>query len=362
MSKSKNNYTDPMILVEKYGVDALRFYLMSSSVMNAEDFNFSDKGVDEIYKRVILILYNTLRFYETVRKTEKATKPKKNDLTDMWILSRINQFGLNLNEHLEKYNTIKACNEIKVFAEDLSTWYIRINRERFEEEKEARETLRYVLEIFSKSIAPILPFVSEKIYQTLNGNKKSVHLQEYPKFDKKNVDEKMLIKMAYVREIVSLGLRERDKAEIGLRWPLAKATIYSKEHQPLNELAEIIKSQLNIKDFELKINHEANETSVELDTTLTPELEAEGYSRELSRQVQDFRKKLGLQKKDTIELFITIDDKFKNVLETQKNFIKQRTNSKKMEIETKATERFKNQIEFKIKDKRGKIAIIATKR
>ena len=362
MSKSKNNYTDPMILVEKYGVDALRFYLMSSSVMNAEDFNFSDKGVDEIYKRVILILYNTLRFYETVRKTEKATKPKKNDLTDMWILSRINQFGLNLNEHLEKYNTIKACDEIKVFAEDLSTWYIRINRERFEEEKEARETLRYVLEIFSKSIAPILPFVSEKIYQTLNGNKKSVHLQEYPKFDKKNVDEKMLIKMAYVREIVSLGLRERDKAEIGLRWPLAKATIYSKEHQPLNEFAKIIKSQLNIKDFELKINHEANETSVELDTTLKPELEAEGYSRELSRQVQDFRKKLGLQKKDTIELFITTDDKFKSVLETQKKFIKQRTNSKEMEIETKATERFKNQIEFKIKDKRGKIAIIATKR
>jgi isoleucyl-tRNA synthetase len=355
MSKSKGNFTDPMILIEKYGVDALRFYLMNAPVMNADNFNFSDKGVDEIYKQVILILYNVNNFYEMNKGREK-NKTESSDLTDKWILSRLNEFGIKVHNYLENYNTIKACSEIREFVSDLSTWYVKLNRDRFEEDETARGVLRYVLETTSKIIAPIIPFVAEKIYQTLNGEKNSVHLESYPEF-KENKKNSILEEMKIVREIVSLGLRERDKLQIGLKWPLAKAIIYSKEKKLSKDFYEIIKAQLNVKEIKFE---NGEETKVEFDKNLTPELEAEGYAREMSRQIQSYRKELGLKKENKIEIFIVADERLKKYLELQKEFILNRTNSKEMKIYENVTtdeERFKKNIEFKIKDKRGKIAI-----
>lgn len=355
MSKSKGNFTDPMELIEKVGVDAVRFYLMASPVMNAENFNFSDKGVDEIYKKIILILYNVNNFYEMNRGKEKNVE-KSSDLTDRWILSRLNKFGINVNKYLEDYNTIKACSEIRDFTTDLSTWYVKLNRDRFEENETARGVLRYVLEETSKIIAPIIPFISEKIYQTLNGEKNSVHLEKYPEFKEKTINQEILSGMEIVREIVSLGLAERDKAQIGLKWPLGKAEI-SCDEKIDKEMEEIIKAQLNVK--ELKFS-KGKEISVKLDTKITPELESEGYAREMSRAVQAFRKELGLKKDDEIELHIFADDELKKMLGKWKEFIMKRTNSKTIELENVTTdkERFKNKIEFKMKDKRGEIAII----
>jgi len=356
MSKSKGNFTDPMILIEKYGVDALRFYLMAAPVMNAENFNFADGGVNEIYKQIVLILYNVNNFYE-INKSGKKNETKSSDPTDRWILSRLNEFGIKVNEYLEKYNTVKTCSEIKEFVNDLSTWYVKLNRDRFEEDKIAMGVFRNVLENFSKIVAPIMPFVSEKIYQTLNNEKESVHLEKYPKFNEKDTDKKILSEMEIVREIVSAGLRERDKAQIGLKWPLGKAVIYSEEKLS-KELESIIKVQLNVKKIEWK---KEKETKVELDTKITPELESEGYAREMSRAVQAFRKELGLVKEDEIELSIFCDEEFKKILEGMKKMIIERTNSKKLEFfdanVTTDKERFKKNIEFKIKDKRGRIAI-----
>jgi len=357
MSKSKNNFTDPTILIDKYGADALRFYLMSCSVMNAEDFNFSDKGVDEVYKKVILILYNTLRFYETVREKETGKKPKAKDPTDKWILSRLSEFGTNINSYLEEYNAIKACNEIRNFAEDLSTWYVRVNRERFEEDKIARETLRYVLDETAKVIAPILPFTAEHLYQSLNGNKSSVHLEDYPKFDKKEINLKLMGDMSNTRNIVSAGLRERDKIQIGLKWPLESANISSESEVDYGS-KELIKNQLNVKEVYFNKGRNMNGLSVELDTKMTPELEAEGYAREMSRQVQAFRKTLGLNKKDIIDLIIITDDKFNEMLKKEEKFIKERTNSKTLKIVTTMKETFKKKTYFKIKDKKGMIVVV----
>jgi len=217
--------------------------------------------------------------------------------------------------------------------------------------------LRKVLEELSKLIAPIMPFIAEEIYQTIYSKNDSVHLQEWPKFDKKKIDKKLIKDMLDVREIVSLGLAERDKEKIGLKWPLAKATINYSEN--LNkEILEIVARQLNVKKIEIK---RGKEISVKLDTKLTPELEAEGYAREMSRKVQSFRKKLGLEKKDKIKLILITDDKFKEILEKQKDFLKERTNATTLEILRNVTtekERFKNNIEFKIRDKRGQIIII----
>lgn len=121
------------------------------------------------------------------------------------------------------------------------------------------------------------------------------------------------------------------------------------------ELQKIIMSQLNVKSVEIK---KGKEISVELDTKITPELEAEGYAREMSRIIQDFRKKLGLNKKEKVETLIIVDEDLKKILEKNKNFIWERTNSEKLEIVTTEKERFKNKIEFKIKDKRGNVSVI----
>ncbi|MCK5149381.1 isoleucine--tRNA ligase [Candidatus Pacearchaeota archaeon] len=356
MSKSKNNFPDPKEILEKYGADALRFYLLQSSLMNADNLNFSEKGVEEIYKKVILLLYNVNNFYSEY-KTEKKLGKEKLEIIDKWILSRLEEVGLNVTENMKSYNTIKACDGLRNFIDDLSTWYVRINRERFnEEDKLAPKVLKEILEKLSKLIAPIMPFISEKIYQTIYSEEDSVHLENWPKFDKKKISKKLIKDMEEVREIVSLGLKERDKEQIGLKWPLANATIYSNKKFD-KEFLDIVLKQLNVKELILK---DEEETKVELNIQLTPELEAEGYAREMSRQVQSFRKKLGLEKKDEIELLIFTDEKFKKILEKQKEFIEERTNSKKLNILENVTtdkERFKNRNEFKIKDKKGEIII-----
>ncbi|MEX0921106.1 MAG: isoleucine--tRNA ligase [Candidatus Pacearchaeota archaeon] len=364
MSKSKNNFTDPLILVNKYGADALRFYLIGSSVMNAEDMNFSDKGVEEIYKKIILILYNSLRFYKIVSKNSdgKIEKPSKKNITDKWILSRLEKFGNNVESYLKNYNTIKSCSEIREFVDDLSTWYIRVNRDRFEESASARATLKYIIETLSKIIAPIIPFISEKIYLELN-KEKSVHLEKYPKFDEKNIDDELLGKMSEVREIVSLGLKERDREQIGLRWPLSKIIIHSKSKKDYKEFEQIIKEQLNVKSIVWKKSKSSEqEISVKLDTSQTPDLEAEGYAREISRKVQSFRKNLNLDKKDRIKLTIVTDGEFKKILEKNNAFIKERTGSKTFEIVTTLKEKFKNKISFKIKNKRGTLGITVSEK
>jgi isoleucyl-tRNA synthetase len=166
--------------------------------------------------------------------------------------------------------------------------------------------------------------------------------------------------MGVVREIVSLGLKERDKSGIGLKWPLSRADVYGKEIKFDEEFIEIMKDQLNVKGISFK---ESDKFDVKLDTKLTPDLEAEGYAREMSRMVQAFRKDLGLNKKDNIKLYIQTDGEFKKVLESQKDFIKERTNSDKIEIVTTIQkENFKKSTDFKVKDKRGLIGIITTER
>ena len=178
--------------------------------------------------------------------------------------------------------------------------------------------------------------------------------------EKKEINEKLEIDFANILKIIENGLAMRDKVQIGLKWPLSKAIIHSKE-KPSKELEELIKSQLNVKKIELRTGKE-NEIKVELDTKMTPELEAEGYAREMARQIQAFRKELGLKKNDEIELFIFSDEELRKMLEKFRKFLMERTNSKQLEIfsenVTTLKERFKKNMSFRIKDKRGTIAIV----
>jgi len=157
---------------------------------------------------------------------------------------------------------------------------------------------------------------------------------------------------------------KRDKAGMGLRWPLAKINVLVKGKENYKDFEGVIKTQLNIKKIQWKSPaSKGTEFDLELDTTLTPELEAEGYARELARQIQAFRKNLNLKKEDFVDTRIIVgESEFSKILESQKKFLKERTNSKKFEILVKNVttdkERFKNIIDFTIKNKRGIIEII----
>jgi isoleucyl-tRNA synthetase len=348
MSKSKGNFPDPWKLFGKYGVDSLRFYLLSSPLMNADSVNFSEKYVEEIYKKVLLLMYNVNNFYLLYKKDEKGKLNSKNIL-DKWILSRLNEMIKNSTESLEKYDTISACKEMRVFIDELSTWYVRRSRERFNDnDKDARETLAFVLKESSKVFAPIMPFVAEYVYMTL-GEKESVHVQEWPKYDSKKIDKKLNEEMAKVREIVSLALKERDVSQISLKQPLAELELFGAKLS--KEYLDLIADEVNVKKIRLV---EAKELSVKLDTKLTPELEAEGYFREVTRNIQASRKKAGLRKEQKITLNLEIDKELEKMLSKFIDELKEKTGVKKLEINGK--KEYSNKFEDKIREKRVKIS------
>jgi isoleucyl-tRNA synthetase len=350
MSKSLKNYPDPLEVIDKFGADTLRFYMLQSPVMNAENFNFSEKGLEETYKKVTVLLYNVANFYKDYKQKGDEDYKKSNNIMDKWIVSLTEDLNDKVQKNLEEYNTIKACASIKKYIEDLSTWYVRNSRDRFNEGDEtARKTLRYVLEKITKILAPIIPFTTEKIFQDINEKNKSVHLKDYPKANKKLIDKKLEQEMETTREIVSTALKERDKSQIGIKWPLAKAII-SSPIELNKELNKVIKEELNIKEF---IYKKSEQLEIELDTNITPELEAEGFAREISRKIQATRKKAKLIKTDSIDLEITSE--FNDKLKTQLKFIKERVGAKTITFD-KSKKKFSHSEEGKIKGKAFMIA------
>lgn len=317
MSKRLNNYPSPEEIFEKYGVDAMRFYLLNSNVMNADNFNFSEKGVEEIYKKVLVLLYNVNNFYSLYPAISVGKKVGSDSVLDRWIVSRLNGLIRDVRNALENYDVISATNSIRVFIDELSTWYVRRSRDRFNEgDSEAKTTLNYVLDNLSRVCAPIMPFVSERIYKNL-GKKKSVHLQSWPDFDEEKIDKELDEEMNLLREVVSLALKERDVAKVSLKQPLSKLEIVGVDFS--ENFVDLIKEEVNVKEIGFK---KGKELSTKLDLKITPELEAEGFAREISRNVQACRKKLNLVKDDLIELFIETNANLS--LEEHERFIKER--------------------------------------
>ncbi len=350
MSKSLGNIISPHEIIERYGRDALRYYF--AKISKGEDFAFDEKEFKEIQK-IFRVFVNLNNFVNQIEREKSKLK-----IEDKWILSRFNSTLGNIEKNYNGFRFPEMIQQLEKFVvEDLSKTYIKIIRER---ENEVYNLLKDIRNSLLQVCSPIIPFITEKIWQELKKEKivkeESVHLCNWPRLDSKKINKKLEQEFEIALKIIERGLAQRDKAKIGLKWPLSEANIQCDEK--LNKkILEIIARQLNVR----KINFQkSKEISVKLNTTLTSQLEAEGYARELSRQIQEFRKRLGLQKKDKVETFIILDkdEKFKKILEKQKNFIKQRTNSKKLEIVITPKERFKNNVEFKIKDKRGKIAII----
>ena len=230
ISKSKGNYTDPLILMDMFGADAPRYYLMAGVVMQAEDVNFKDEEVREAHNRVVNLLWNTYTFYTLYKPPDipKEVPSESPFILDQWILSRLSQLVTEMTEALDVYDMPRATRPIREFVEDFSTWYVRRSRERFKNDDAkdrayAVATTRYVLLTLSKLVAPVMPFIAESIYRGVCDEKESVHLEAWPEGG--TVNAKMLVDMTTVREVVSLALEQRSRTGIKVRQPLQKLTI-----------------------------------------------------------------------------------------------------------------------------------------
>jgi isoleucyl-tRNA synthetase len=308
MSKSKGNYPDPWILMNKYGADALRMYLMSSVLMKGEDSNFMEKSVDEIYKKIILRLENCLSFidmYEVPKQVWGQGEAPTSEL-DRWIIARLSQVVAEMTTGFDGYNTVEATKGINLFVDDLSAWYLRRSRDRFKgddvmDRTSAGKTLVTVLVEFAKAIAPVMPFIAETVYQKLRtaDSKESVHLEAFPTAGEAN--ESLLGTMQHVRDTVTLGLEARSKANIKVRQPLAKIAITIDWFD--DECLSIIKDELNVK--EVVVDKFLAEGTVALDTDITDALRDEGDMREMVRTIQDMRKAAGLMPSDRVTVLMT---------------------------------------------------------
>ncbi|MEX2028979.1 MAG: class I tRNA ligase family protein [Candidatus Paceibacterota bacterium] len=335
MSKSKNNFPDPSILFDKYGVDALRLYLMSSPLMKGEDANFSEKSVQEISSKIIGRLFNVLAFYELYPISEEIlhdrgdNMPKSNNVLDKWILARFYQTRHEMTKGMENYDMAEATRPIDLFIEDLSTWYLRRSRERIKVgDEDAKTTLYFILKTMAKVLAPFAPFTAEDIWQKLKREEdpQSVHLANWPKtpggflgvWDGGRfkifsfLKPKVLEKMATVRDIVTLGLDARQKAGIKVRQPLGRVEIIAEKLS--DDYIEIIKDELNIKKIDYTVHVKIGLNKVKLDTNITPELKQEGDYRELARALQDIRKQLGLTPSDVVKLTLETNEEGKEFI------------------------------------------------
>lgn len=359
MSKSKNNFPDPWVVLERYGIDAVRFYLLQSPVMTGDDLNFSEKGVQEVQRKVGILLYNVWGFYRTYESARfEGTRPEPRAVLDRWILAKLDELVAEVTAAFEGYATVRVCRAIAAFVDELSTWYLRRSRDRMKAGDPAAKgslaTLGYVLTETSKLLAPVMPFLSDFLYRDLTG-RESVHLERWPEASGGEPDA-VLRQMEVVREIVSVGLAVRKTKSLPVRQPLSEfAYRVTPGHPDLDaELEQLMCDELNVKRVNQELLRDARVAAQAtvtpgtkyidrfyLNCELTEELRAEGYARELERQLQDMRKKAGLKVGELVDLYYNTQEPelervVTTLLDRKKTFINQVTRSLEVEADFEA--------------------------
>ncbi len=364
MSKSKGNIVDPWAVMEKFGIDAVRWYFYTSAPLG-EPKNFDEAEISKAYRRMHMLLYNSLVFYKTYAKQFSIFNSQfSKNVLDQWILARLNETVADASRCLEKYEIREAALAIESLVDDLSRWYIRRSRRRLQKPvnqsdfESASATLGFVLGEITKLLAPFTPFFSEFLHREFHGSakKESVHLEDWPKVatsDKRHATS-LLKEMAEVRRLASMGLAKRAEAGIKVRQPLAALCV---KHQASGvkldkKLLSILADEVNVKKilFDSKIKEE-----VALDTTITSELREEGMLRELVRTVQDLRQGAKLTPKDRIALFLALPKELQYAAFGKEKFFKSEVGAERMEY--KRTDKFDAEIITKLENQDAWIGI-----
>lgn len=336
MSKSKKNYPDPMLIVDKYGADAMRFYLLASPIVQAENLSFAESGVNEIAKKNVSRFMNVLAFYklfidpaqttsliaprdarlrsevpeEASSLTDEDTAHTSAHVLDRWILARLAELVAESTEGYEHYELDRAVRPLTSFIDDLSVWYVRRSRDRFKEEGDdkvaALATLRYVLCESAKVMAPVMPFLAEEVFLATRkeSDPESVHLTEWPTAGAN--DAELIAQMARTRSLASEALMLRQKALIKVRQPLASLTIPTSLEA---SFMEILADELNVKQV-------VSGAALALDTALTSVLVKEGDEREMASAIAQARKVEGLIPGDAVSAEVCEGGKYVATLST----------------------------------------------
>ena len=369
MSKSLGNFTDPNELMDKFSADSLRFLLLSSPLLNGEDFALHDKDVGDVARKLSMI-WNMYDFFTMYAEVDEFTFPydtassdaflvhritntahsdtpeslsrtgtensfqisvdidKLSNPLDIWIISRLHELVAEVEKQMDAYNIPDALSPILPFLDDASNWYVRRSRRRFwkseddGDKNDAYCTLHYVLVRLSYILAPFTPFLAEELYHNLTSDNESIHLKDW--LTAGAVNDQVLADMSRTRELINNGLSLRMKQDehqvsIKVRQPLQCAAYAGAKLAEYYE--QIMAEELNVKEIRWIENldeHLADydvtegvikpENWIEISKQLTPELKREGLMREVIRHVQSARKKAGLQVDDRIMLQLTTND------------------------------------------------------
>lgn len=273
MSKRLKNYTAPDELMEQFGADSLRLFLINSGLVKAEELRFTDDGVKDMVRRVLLPWYNSFKFFSTYATADSWSADKhftlnSDNILDRWVLSKLQTLIKNVNHEMQNYRLYNVVPELFSFIEDLTNWYIRLNRRRFWEEGMSQDkmaafsTLYTTLETVSRLMAPFTPFLSEHIYQELKGfgakgMEESVHLCSYPESEEKRINTTLEVAVGRMQQVVLLGRQKRIQEGVKVKIPLKILKVIHQDQALLKEMSkleEFIKIELNVKSLEYLTN------------------------------------------------------------------------------------------------------------
>lgn len=347
LSKRLGNYVDPVGVIEKYGADTLRLYLLTATSFG-EDMRFSDRLVGELYKKFTLILWNVWQYYRTYAGDKEIGKHKeKPSLLDRWILARVAQLGTDVQKAMEQYHIDDAARQLLPFVDELSTWYVRRSRGR----AGALPVLREVLRQFSIVAAPFVPFLAEHIHRELTTT--SPHLEDWPtdqlpKLNGKTSEVGLLEQMQLIREVASAGQRARAEAKMKVRQPLSEVMIvgaFPALEAAGEEGLALLRDELNVKAIRVESRpprHVSEGSTVWVDipggklglnTELTVELRQEGRVRDLIRHIQGIRKNAGCRFDERIVTHLDTDNTdVRDAVERFASILKEETKSTDIQL------------------------------
>jgi isoleucyl-tRNA synthetase len=358
MSKTKGNVVEPWAVIDKYGVDALRWYFFTSTAAG-NVYRFDEKMVAEMSRRFLSTLWNVYSFFVTYANIDNFV-PEKEAVSatselDKWIISELNQLIADVDSGLESYNPTEAGRKIEAFVDELSNWYVRRSRRRFWKSESdadklaAYNTLYECLVTLSKLLAPFTPFVAEEIYRNLVGSvakddPESVHLADFPVADNTKIDKRLSDDVRLVIKVSSLGRAARSEAGIKVRQPLEEVMVKvgaKKEREALERLTPQLLEELNVKGLgfveetaELEkagyVVVSEGSHAVAISKDIPDELLAEGMAREIVRRLQTMRRSAGFDIADHIVTCYQGDDYINQVMSDFADYIKQETLSREL--------------------------------